>query len=76
MEPDQSLTGIAAITWLVYLLITDAVAGTSPFPVNWFDKVNETEVLAGQREFLDLLGKVGFQHERHEELCGHTFRGT
>ncbi|UPT40687.1 MULTISPECIES: alpha/beta hydrolase-fold protein, partial [Streptomyces] len=26
-------------------------AGTSPDPVNWFDTVNETQVLAGQREF-------------------------
>lgn len=27
------------------------VAGTSPDPVNWFDQVNENQVLAGQREF-------------------------
>ena len=27
------------------------VAGTSPDPLNWFDSVNETQVLAGQREF-------------------------
>ncbi|MCH6160089.1 alpha/beta hydrolase [Streptomyces marispadix] len=51
------------------------VAGTSPDPVNWFDTVNETEVLAGQREFRDLLGKAGIQHEWHEEPGGHIFRG-
>ena len=27
------------------------VAGTSPDPINWFDSVQETQVLAGQREF-------------------------
>ena len=33
------------------------VAGTSPDPVNWFDTVNETQVLAGQREFRAALGR-------------------
>ncbi|MFP8885357.1 alpha/beta hydrolase [Streptomyces mangrovi] len=50
------------------------VAGTSPNPVNWFDTVNETQVLAGQREFRGLLGQAGIPHEWHEEPGGHVFR--
>ncbi|WP_328897588.1 alpha/beta hydrolase [Streptomyces sp. NBC_00236] len=50
------------------------VAGTSPDPVNWFDQVNENQVLAGQREFRALLGAAGIPHEWHEEPGGHVFR--
>ncbi|MEV8372506.1 esterase family protein [Kribbella sp. NPDC056861] len=52
------------------------VAGTSPDPVNWFDTINETQVLAGQREFRALLGNAGIGHEWHEEPGGHIFRGN
>ena len=51
------------------------VAGTSPDPVNWFDTVNETQVLAGQREFRAALDNAGIPHEWHEEPGGHVFRG-
>ncbi|AXK31700.1 esterase [Streptomyces armeniacus] len=51
------------------------VAGTSPDPVNWFDTINETQVLAGQREFRGLLDGAGIPHEWHEEPGGHTIRG-
>lgn len=50
------------------------VAGTSPDPVNWFDSVNETQVLAGQREFRQRLGEAGIPHEWHEAPGGHVFR--
>ncbi|WP_305884229.1 alpha/beta hydrolase [Allokutzneria sp. A3M-2-11 16] len=50
------------------------VAGTSPDPVNWFDTVNETQVLAGQREFRSLLHNAGIQHEWYEEPGGHFVR--
>ena len=50
------------------------VAGTSPDPVNWFDSVNETQVLAGQREFRERLSDAGIPHESHEEPGGHVFR--
>ncbi|MBU9765143.1 LysM peptidoglycan-binding domain-containing protein [Mycobacterium sp. TNTM28] len=50
------------------------VAGTSPDPLNWFDSVNETQVLAGQREFRDLLRRAGIPHEAHEVPGGHVFR--
>ena len=49
-------------------------AGTSPDPVNWFDYVNETQVLAGQREFRSALGQAGIPHEWHEVPGGHYFR--
>lgn len=49
-------------------------AGTSPDPLNWFDSVNETQVLAGQREFRDLLGRAGIPFEAHEVPGGHVFR--
>ncbi len=50
------------------------VAGTSPDPVNWFDTVQETQVLAGQREFREDLSAAGIPHEAHEEPGGHVFR--
>ncbi|WP_329207141.1 alpha/beta hydrolase [Streptomyces sp. NBC_01696] len=50
------------------------VAGTSPDPVNWFDTVNETQVLAGQREFRAGLGAAGIPHEWHEVPGGHVVR--
>ncbi|WP_204079056.1 alpha/beta hydrolase-fold protein [Mycobacterium riyadhense] len=50
------------------------VAGTSPDPVNWFDSVQETQVLAGQREFRERLSAAGIPHESHEEPGGHVFR--
>ena len=50
------------------------VAGISPDPINWFDSINETEVLAGQREFRGLLTNAGIPHEWHEEPGGHIFR--
>ena len=50
------------------------VAGTSPDPLNWFDSVNETQVLAGQREFRDRLRAAGIPFEAHERPGGHVFR--
>jgi S-formylglutathione hydrolase FrmB/LysM repeat protein len=50
------------------------VAGTSPGPVNWFDSVQETQVLAGQREFRGRLSDAGIPHEFREEPGGHIFR--
>ncbi|TDD74318.1 esterase [Actinomadura darangshiensis] len=50
------------------------VAGTSPDPVNWADYVQETQVLAGQREFRARLGDAGIPHEWHEEPGGHVLR--
>ncbi|WP_144122408.1 alpha/beta hydrolase [Catellatospora sichuanensis] len=50
------------------------VAGTSPDPINWFDTANETQVLAGQREFRAALGQAGIGHEWHELPGGHYFR--
>jgi S-formylglutathione hydrolase FrmB/LysM repeat protein len=50
------------------------VAGTSPDPVNWFDSVQETQVLAGQREFRARLNDAGIPHEGHEVPGGHVFR--
>jgi S-formylglutathione hydrolase FrmB len=50
------------------------VAGTSPDPLNWFDSVNETQVLAGQREFRERLSGAGIPHESHEVPGGHVFR--
>ncbi|MFJ4914916.1 alpha/beta hydrolase [Streptomyces sp. NPDC088726] len=52
------------------------VAGTSPDPVNWFDTANETQVLAGQREFRTLLGVAGIPHEWYEEPGGHMIRAA
>jgi S-formylglutathione hydrolase FrmB/phage tail protein X len=50
------------------------VAGTSPDPVNWFDTVQETQVLGGQREFRERLSDAGIPHESREEPGGHVFR--
>ncbi len=50
------------------------VAGTSPDPVNWFDQANETQVLAGQREFRAALDGAGIAYEAHERPGGHVFR--
>ncbi len=50
------------------------VAGTSPDPVNWFDSVQETQVLAGQREFRGRLSDAGIPHEFREVPGGHVFR--
>jgi S-formylglutathione hydrolase FrmB len=50
------------------------VAGTSPDPLNWFDSVNETQVLAGQREFRERLSAAGIPHTSHEVPGGHVFR--
>lgn len=50
------------------------VAGTSPDPVNWFDTANETQVLAGQREFRKALDDAGIAHDSHERDGGHVFR--
>ena len=50
------------------------VAGTSPDPVNWFDSVQETQVLAGQREFRQRLSAAGIPHEGLEVPGGHVFR--
>ncbi|MFG2989229.1 alpha/beta hydrolase [Streptomyces sp. NPDC048257] len=50
------------------------VAGTSPDPISWFDTANETQVLAGQREFRFLLDRAGIPHESHEVPGGHFVR--
>src|SRR3954452_1565316 len=50
------------------------VAGTSPDPLNWFDSVNETQVLAGQREFRGRLSEAGIPFEFREVPGGHVFR--
>lgn len=50
------------------------VAGTSPDPIHWFDSANETQVLAGQREFRQRLTEAGIQYEAHEVPGGHVFR--
>ncbi|WP_405684168.1 esterase family protein [Streptomyces sp. NBC_01387] len=50
------------------------VAGTSPDPTNPFDSFNETQVLAGQREFRGLLDNAGIPYEAHEEPGGHIIR--
>jgi S-formylglutathione hydrolase FrmB/phage tail protein X len=50
------------------------VAGTSPDPLNPFDSINETQVLAGQREFRERLSAAGIPSESHEVPGGHFFR--
>lgn len=50
------------------------VAGTSPDPWNWFDQANESQVLAGQREFRAALAHAGIPHVGHERPGGHFFR--
>jgi S-formylglutathione hydrolase FrmB len=42
--------------------------------LNWFDSVQETQVLAGQREFREDLSEAGIPHESHEVPGGHVFR--
>ena len=49
------------------------VAGTSPGP-DPFNYANETQVLAGQREFRAALDAAGIPHESHEEPGGHIIR--
>lgn len=50
------------------------VAGTSPDPLNWFDSVNETQVLAGQREFRGRLSDAGIPCDANEVPGGHFVR--
>ncbi|AOS63949.1 alpha/beta hydrolase [Actinoalloteichus hymeniacidonis] len=50
------------------------VAGTSPDPVNWFDTVNEVNVLNTQRQFGAALSAAGIPHDRREVGGGHVFR--
>ncbi len=50
------------------------VAGTSPDPLNWFDSVNESQVLAGQREFRQRLSAAGIPSDAREVPGGHVFR--
>ncbi|MFZ3468195.1 alpha/beta hydrolase [Streptomyces sp. 4.24] len=50
------------------------VAGTSPQPLDWFDSVNERQVLATQREFRAVLGNAGIPHEWYELPGGHFIR--
>jgi Putative esterase len=51
------------------------VAGTSPDPVDWFDKANETEVLARQREFRVRIGKAGIDTSRWGSLAATSSGG-
>lgn len=46
-------------------------AGTHPDPINFFDVANETQVLAGQREFRGALDRAGIPVESHERNRGH-----
>ncbi|MEU9511025.1 alpha/beta hydrolase-fold protein [Micromonospora sp. NPDC048170] len=50
------------------------VAGTSPIPVDFWDRINEEQVLAGQREFRAALGRAGIPFEWREPSGGHVFR--
>lgn len=50
------------------------VAGSSPDPINWFDRINEERVLAGQREFRAALDAAGIPYEAHEPGGGHFIR--
>jgi S-formylglutathione hydrolase FrmB len=49
------------------------VAGTSPTP-DPFDYANETQVLAGQREFKAALDRAGIHYTAHEDEGGHKVR--
>ncbi|HWD81239.1 MAG TPA: alpha/beta hydrolase-fold protein [Kribbella sp.] len=49
------------------------VAGTSPSP-DPFDYANETQVLAGQREFKAALDKAGIPFTAYEDPGGHMIR--
>lgn len=46
-------------------------AGTQPDPINLLDVANETQVLAGQREFRAALHNAGITFESHERNRGH-----
>lgn len=51
------------------------VAGTlQNAPVDWWDVINEGQVLAGQREFRAALSHAGIPHVGLERPGGHTFR--
>lgn len=50
------------------------VAGDSPDPFDLFDRMNEEQVLAGQREFRAALDAAGIAHESHEPDGGHFIR--
>ncbi|MEU6157909.1 alpha/beta hydrolase-fold protein [Streptomyces sp. NPDC047130] len=50
------------------------VAGTAPDPVDWWDTINENQVLAGQREFRAALGAAGIPHTFREPGGGHVVR--
>ncbi|MEU7135998.1 esterase family protein [Streptomyces sp. NPDC046261] len=50
------------------------VAGTSPEPVDWFSRINEPQVLVGQREFRGALDRAGIPYEAHEQPGGHFIR--
>ena len=49
-------------------------AGNSPDPFDLFDRMNEEQVLAGQREFRAALDGAGIPHESHELEGGHFIR--
>lgn len=50
------------------------VAGRSPEPLNVFDRINENQVLAGQRGFRAALDRAGIRHIPHEPEGGHFVR--
>ncbi|MEU4381902.1 alpha/beta hydrolase [Micromonospora echinofusca] len=50
------------------------VAGNSPAPLDFWDRINEEQVLAGQREFRAALARAGIPHEGREVSGGHVFR--
>ncbi|SIO87778.1 alpha/beta hydrolase family protein [Nocardiopsis sp. JB363] len=50
------------------------VAGDSPDPFDLFDRMNEEQVLAGQREFRAALDEAGIPHDSHEPSGGHFVR--
>ena len=49
-------------------------AGSSPDPINWFDRITENEVRLGQREFRAALDEAGIAYEAHEPEGGHFIR--
>ncbi|MYV98517.1 esterase family protein [Streptomyces sp. SID3343] len=50
------------------------VAGTGAESIPWFSAVQESHVLAGQREFRGLLDQAAIPYEAHEAPGGHVFR--
>ena len=50
------------------------VAGDSPERFDLFDRMNEEQVLAGQREFRAALDEAGIAYEAHEPGGGHFVR--